>query len=58
MEGIFIVVEKLPESIRAVTVPFEKNSFYIFVNSVYTGIDREKILNEEKQKINDIRKKG
>lgn len=58
MEGIFIVVEKLPESIRAVTVPFEKNSFYIFVNSVYTGVEREKILNEEKQKINDIRKKG
>ena len=52
------MVEKLPKSIRAVTVPFENNNFYIILNSVYTGIEREKILKEEKQKIEDIRKKG
>ncbi len=52
------MVEKLPRSVRAVTVPFDNNSFYIFVNSIYTGIEREKILKEEKQKIKDIRKKG
>ncbi|MBR2916622.1 MAG: hypothetical protein IKC07_03355 [Clostridia bacterium] len=52
------MVEKLPKSVRAVTIPFENNQFYIFVNSVYTEIEREKILQEEKEKINNIREKG
>ncbi len=52
------MIEKLPKSIKAVTVPFENNSFYIFVNSIYSVSEREEILQEEKQKIKDIRKKG
>ncbi len=52
------MVKKLPKSIRAVTIPFENNSFYVVLNSIYDDSEREIILQEEIIKINEIRKKG
>ena len=57
MEGIFVMVEELPKSIRAVTIPFD-NGFYIVLNSVYNSSERKIILQEEERKIRSIRKKG